>query len=41
MEAVGNASLVLFLRVAFAALLTLFAAMLVLLAVRDNSGRNR
>jgi hypothetical protein len=40
MEVVGNAGLVLFLRVAFAALLALFAVMLLYLAVRD-SGRNR
>lgn len=40
MEVAVNASLVLFLRVVFAALLILFAAMLLYHAFRDN-GRNR
>lgn len=40
MEAVVNTSLVLFLRIAFAATLVLFAAMLLYLAIRDN-GKNR
>lgn len=36
MEVVASTSLVLFLRVAFAALLVLFAVMLLYLTVRDN-----